>query len=71
MDPVTVEPVVGSRVAASDSDRPGGLLNETTRLWDELRGVAHDHLQLAALETQPPREPATPSRQHHPIRPST
>jgi uncharacterized oligopeptide transporter (OPT) family protein len=29
-----------------------GLLKETTRLWDELRGLAHDHLQLAALETQ-------------------
>ena len=52
MDPVTVEPAVGSRVAASDSDRPVGLLKETTRLWDELHGLAHDHLQLAALETQ-------------------
>jgi uncharacterized membrane protein YqjE len=29
-----------------------GLLKETTRLWDELHGLAHDHLQLAALETQ-------------------
>ena len=52
MDPVTVEPAVGSRVAASDSDRPVGLLKETTQLWDELHGLAHDHLQLAALETQ-------------------
>jgi hypothetical protein len=52
MDPVTVEPAVGSRAAASDSDRPVGLLKETTRLWDELQGLAHDHLQLAALETQ-------------------
>ena len=52
MDPVTVEPAVGSRAAASDLDRPAGLLKETARLWDELRGLAHDHLQLAALETQ-------------------
>jgi len=29
-----------------------GLIPEAVRLWHELRGLAHDHLQLAALETQ-------------------
>ena len=41
-----------SRAASSDSKRPAGLLKETQQLWDELQGLAHDHLQLAALETQ-------------------
>ncbi len=53
MDPVTVvEPTVRSRAASSDPKRPAGLLKETQQLWDELHGLAHDHLQLAALETQ-------------------
>lgn len=30
----------------------GGLLENAYALWDDLRGLAHDHLQLAALETQ-------------------
>lgn len=53
MDPVTVvEPTVRSRAASSDPKRPAGLLKETQQLWDELHGLVHDHLQLAALETQ-------------------
>jgi len=53
MNPATVvEPTVGSRAAASDPDRPEGWPKEVRGLWDELQGLAHDHLQLAALETQ-------------------
>jgi hypothetical protein len=53
MDPVkVVEPTLRSRAASSDPKRPAGLLKETEQLWDELHGLAHDHLQLAALETQ-------------------
>lgn len=42
--------VPGSPGAAA----PGapGLLENTRALWHDLRGLAHDHLQLAALETQ-------------------
>lgn len=29
-----------------------GFLENASGLWDDLRGLAHDHLQLAALETQ-------------------
>ena len=32
-------------------DAPG-LLENAQALWDDLRGLARDHLQLAALETQ-------------------
>ena len=53
MDPATVvEPTVGSRAASSDPDPPASLPKEVQGLWDELQGLAHDHLQLAALETQ-------------------
>jgi len=53
MDPVTVvEQTGGSRAASSDPDPRGGLPKEAELLWCELRGLAHDHLQLAALETQ-------------------
>jgi uncharacterized membrane protein YqjE len=40
----------GSPSAAAASDP--GLLENAQALWHELRGLAHDHLQLAALETQ-------------------
>jgi uncharacterized membrane protein YqjE len=36
--------------AASPPDP--GFLENASGLWDDLRGLAHDHLQLAALETQ-------------------
>ena len=53
MDPVTgVEQTVGSRAASSDPGRHTDLPKEVQWLWCELRGLAHDHLQLAALETQ-------------------
>jgi hypothetical protein len=29
-----------------------GLLHEARSIWSELRGIAHDQLQLAALETR-------------------
>ncbi len=53
MDPATVvEPTMGSRAAASAPAPPANWLKEVRELWDELQGLAHDHLQLAALETQ-------------------
>ena len=53
MDPTTaVEHSVGSRATAGDAGRRGDLPKEAQWLWYELRGLAHDHLQLAALETQ-------------------
>jgi hypothetical protein len=53
MDPTTaVEQTVGSRATSSDPGRRAGLPKEAQGLWYELRGLAHDHLQLAALETQ-------------------
>lgn len=53
MDPVTVvEQTVGSWAVSSDPGRRAGLPKEVELLWCELRGLAHDHLQLAALETQ-------------------
>ncbi len=40
--------------AATGSAPPGdsGLLEEVKSLWQELRGLAHDELTLAALETR-------------------
>jgi uncharacterized membrane protein YqjE len=40
----------GSPAAAATS--APGLLENAQALWHDLRGLAHDHLQLAALETQ-------------------
>jgi len=37
--------------AAATSDAPG-LLDNASGVWSDLRGILHDHLQLAALETQ-------------------
>jgi uncharacterized membrane protein YqjE len=42
--------VPGSPDAAASAG--SGLLENTRALWHDLRGLAHDHLQLAALETQ-------------------
>jgi|OpeIllAssembly_1097287.scaffolds.fasta_scaffold04188_5 uncharacterized membrane protein YqjE len=53
MDPTTAgEQTAGSRATSSDPGHPAGLSKEAELLWCELRGLAHDHLQLAALETQ-------------------
>jgi hypothetical protein len=53
MDPTTaVEQTIGSRATSGEPSRRAGLPQEAKWLWYELRGLAHDHLQLAALETQ-------------------
>ena len=38
------------RVAAAET--PGGLIKDVGRLWQQVLGLAHDHLQIAALETR-------------------
>jgi hypothetical protein len=43
---------VGSRAASSDPDRRAAVPQEAKLLWQELRGLAHDRLELAVLETQ-------------------
>jgi len=43
---------VGSRAASSDPGRRAAMAQEAKLLWQELRGLAHDHLEVAALETQ-------------------
>jgi hypothetical protein len=53
MDPTTaVEQIVGSPATSSDPVRGAGLPKQARLFWHELCGLAHDHLQLAALETQ-------------------
>jgi hypothetical protein len=53
MDPTpAMEPTVGSRATSGDPSQRAGWPQEAQGLWRELRGLAHDHLQLAALETQ-------------------
>jgi hypothetical protein len=39
-------------VAGSASPSESALLEEVKQLWQELRGLAHDQLKLAALETR-------------------
>lgn len=48
MKPATAE----SPASSNEPNRGPGLSKEAEGLWYELRGLAHDHLQLAALETQ-------------------
>ena len=45
-----VEPVAGTPLAAPDNGT--GLFGNVQALWEDLRGLLHDHLQLAALEAQ-------------------
>jgi len=53
MDPTTaVEQNVGSGANSSDPGHRAALPKEAKLLWNALRGLAHDHLELAALETQ-------------------
>ena len=47
-----VEQTTGSPTAFSDLGHGASLPKEVALVWGELRGLAHDHLQLAALETQ-------------------
>lgn len=42
----------GPHAAASASASDSGLLEDAKSLWHEVRGLTHDHLQLAALETK-------------------
>ncbi len=47
-----VEQTTESPTAFSDLGHSASLPKEVALLWGELCGLAHDHLQLAALETQ-------------------
>ena len=47
-----VEQTTESPAAFSDLGHGASLPKEVALVWGELRGLAHDHLQLAALETQ-------------------
>ena len=47
-----VEQTTESPAAFSDLSHGASLLKEIALVWGELCGLAHDHLQLAALETQ-------------------
>lgn len=42
----------GQTTASGDLLSGSGLLDESLALWFELRGLSHDRLRLAALETQ-------------------
>jgi hypothetical protein len=53
MDPTpAVEQDVESRAASSDPGHVAAVPQEAKLLWQALRGLAHDRLELAALETQ-------------------
>lgn len=53
MNPIpVVEQPTESPTAFSDLGHGASLPKEVALIWGELRGLAHDHLQLAALETQ-------------------
>jgi len=53
MDPhATVDKAPGPLAPASDLGSGSDLLEDTKSLWHELRGLTHDHLQVAALETR-------------------
>jgi hypothetical protein len=53
MDPTTsVEPTAGARATSSAPGHRAPFLKEARLLWHDLRGLVHDHFELAALETQ-------------------
>ena len=53
MDPTTaVEQPAGARAASSSLGHRAPFPKEARLLWHDLRGLAHDHFELAALETQ-------------------
>ncbi len=49
-----MQSTAGTTQASSEApvSKPPGLLDELAGLWNEIRGLAHDHLQLAVLETK-------------------
>ena len=47
-----VEQTTESQAAFSNLGHSASLPKEVALIWGELHGLAHDHLQLAALETQ-------------------
>ncbi len=53
MEPtMAAEQSLGSRAASSDPGHRAAVPQEANLLWQALRGLAHDRLELAALETQ-------------------
>ncbi|MFZ0791577.1 MAG: phage holin family protein [Chromatiaceae bacterium] len=53
MEPTAAgEQGVGFRAASSDPGQRAAVPHEANLLWQALRGLAHDRLELAALETQ-------------------
>jgi uncharacterized membrane protein YqjE len=53
MDPTTAgEQTAGARAASSALGHRAPFPKEARLLWHDLRGLAHDHFELAALETQ-------------------
>ena len=53
MDPTTaVEQTAGARATSSALGHRAPFPKEARLLWHDLRGLAHDHFELAALETQ-------------------
>ena len=53
MDPTTaVEQTAGARATFSALGHRAPFPKEARLLWHDLRGLAHDHFELAALETQ-------------------
>ena len=45
-------PSVAADGAASAESVSAGLIDNASALWVDLKGLAHDHLELAALETR-------------------
>jgi hypothetical protein len=53
MDPTTAgEQTAGARAASSALGHRAPFPKEARLLWHDLRGLAHDHFELAVLETQ-------------------
>jgi hypothetical protein len=52
MTPSPPQGTAAPNVAADCTPPGGGLLDDAASLLNELRGLAHDHLHLAALETK-------------------
>ena len=52
MNPDAIEDQTGQTATPSNPVKDSGVLEDLQSLWHELRGLLHDHLQLAALETR-------------------